>query len=57
VPATFSVQYHPYLLNPGLNEDGPVERDAYYVGKFGREKWEGLKALIERRAREEGLGL
>ena len=53
----FTIQYHPFFLNPALSDDEPVDKEAYLLKKFGREKLEIVKKMVGARAREEGLEL
>lgn len=57
LPISFEVQYHPYILNPSLSVDVPVSKVQYFENKVGKEKAEGLKAMMTVRAKQEGINL
>ena len=57
VPVNFSIQYHPFFLNPQLSDNEPVAKTPHLEKKFGKEKWEVMRRMIGARAKEEGMHL
>ena len=48
------IQYHPFILHPSLN-DTPVEKDEWFVSKFGAEKYAEMVSvrLAKKRCHED----
>ncbi|KAH8106688.1 thioredoxin-like protein [Phellopilus nigrolimitatus] len=55
LPVDFAVQYHPFILNPSLADDAPLAKADFFARKMGPGRWQGTVALVQARAREEGL--
>ncbi|PAV18071.1 thioredoxin [Pyrrhoderma noxium] len=51
----FDVQFHPFLLDPTLTEDNPVNKRSRYAEKFGKERSVTLEKMMIERGKQSGI--
>jgi len=54
-PLQFKLEYKPFMLDPTLKVDEPVEREGRIVKKYGEEKMKKAKELLVERGKELGI--
>lgn len=55
VPATFEVEFKPFLLDPTLRSDTPVVKRQRYREKFGAERVPKMEEAMKERGKEVGI--
>ncbi|KLO18296.1 thioredoxin-like protein [Schizopora paradoxa] len=49
------IQYHPFLLDPTLTTDKPVDKRERYYEKFGKERFVQMENMMKERGKEVGI--
>ncbi|KAI0714305.1 thioredoxin-like protein [Cerioporus squamosus] len=52
---TIKVEHRPYLLHPSMDENIKLDKHAWYLEKFGQEKLDQIKSMVQSRAKEVGI--
>ena len=55
LPVTFDVEFKPFLLDPTLREDVPVDKQARYVEKFGAARAPKMHEAMKERGKAIGI--
>ncbi|TBU32638.1 thioredoxin-like protein [Dichomitus squalens] len=52
---TIKVEHRPFLLHPSMEEDKVLDKAEWYLEKFGADKLEHVKSMVQGRAKEVGI--
>ncbi|OBZ72640.1 Uncharacterized protein YwbO [Grifola frondosa] len=51
------IEHRPYKLQPSLGEDETLDKNEWYVGRFGEEKLATIREIVTSRAKQVGLDI